>query len=91
MNSEQRKELIRSHIYGLTVVEMSEIYGISVDEITHALADHAGDIEDEREYREMLAPKTPFATAIVGRPQTGAAKTFKFSFNAFLLFGASKG
>lgn len=76
MNSEQRKELIRSHIYGLTVVEMSEIYGINTDEIVSTLTDHAAEIEDERAYREMLSPKPSFVTAIVGRPQAGTAKTF---------------
>ena len=55
MNSEQRKELIRSHVYGLSVGEMSEIYGISTDEIVSILTDHAADIEDERAYREMLS------------------------------------
>lgn len=57
MTSEMRKELIRSHVYGLSVNEMSEIYGISTDEIVSTLTDHAAEIEDERAYREMLAPK----------------------------------
>lgn len=62
MNSEQRKELIRSHIYGLTVVEMSEIYGLSEDEIICMLSDAAADIADERTYRNTMSPK---ATATV--------------------------
>ena len=55
MTNELRKELIRSHIYGLSVNEMSEIYGVSTDEIVSTLTDHAADIEDERAYREMLS------------------------------------
>lgn len=76
MNSEQRKELIRSHIYGLTVVEMSEIYGISEDEIICMLADAAAEIEDERSYREKLVQTKP-SEVIAGRPQAAAAaKTY---------------
>ena len=55
MTNEMRKELIRSHVYGLSVGEMSEIYGINTDEIVSTLTDHAADIEDERAYREMLS------------------------------------
>jgi GH25 family lysozyme M1 (1,4-beta-N-acetylmuramidase) len=36
---------------------MAEIYGIDEAEIINALTDMAADIEDERAYREMLAPK----------------------------------
>lgn len=57
MTNEQRKELVRSHIYGLSIAEMAEIYGIDEAEIINTLADCAGELEDERAYREMLAPK----------------------------------
>lgn len=57
MTNEQRKELVRSHIYGLSIAEMAEIYGIDEAEIINTLTDMAADIEDERAYREMLAPK----------------------------------
>lgn len=57
MTNEQRKELVRSHVYGLSVTEMSEIYGIDEAEIINTLTDCAGELEDERAYREMLAPK----------------------------------
>ena len=62
MNSEQRKELIKSHVYGLTVVEMSEIYGLSEDEIICMLSDAAAEIEDERAYRNTMSPKAAAAT-----------------------------
>lgn len=77
MTNEQLKELIRSHIYGLSVTEMSKIYGISVDEITHVLADHAGDIEDEREYRDSLTAKVPVAVPLVKAAQASAAQSYK--------------
>jgi len=77
MTHEQRKELIRSHVYGLTVGEMSEIYGISEDEITNTLADHAGDIEDERECRDSLTAKVPAAVPLVKATQASAAVTYK--------------
>ena len=54
MTNEQRKELVRSHVYGLSIDEMSEIYGIGADEIINALAEHAAEIEDERAYREKM-------------------------------------
>lgn len=57
MTNEQRKELVRSHIYGLSIAEMAEIYGIDEAEIINMLTDCAGELEDERAYREMLAPK----------------------------------
>ena len=77
MNSEQRKELIRSHIYSLTVVEMSEIYGISEDEIICMLSDAAADIADEREYRDSLTAKVPAAVPLVKAAQASAAVTYK--------------
>ena len=76
MNSEQRKELIRSHIYGLTVVEMSEIYGISEDDIICMLSDAAADIADEREYRDSMNPKIAAATEPLMRAAS-AARSYK--------------
>lgn len=64
MTNEQRKELIRSHVYGLSVGEMSEIYGISTDEIVSTLTDHAADIEDERAYREKMGCSGGIDTAL---------------------------
>jgi GH25 family lysozyme M1 (1,4-beta-N-acetylmuramidase) len=72
MTNELICELIRSHVYGLSVTEMSEIYGISEEEITHALVDHAADIEDERAYRSSMQPK---AQAAVPQPAKAQAKT----------------
>lgn len=77
MNSEQRKELIRSHIYGLTVVEMSEIYGISEDEIICMLSDAAADIADEREYRDSMNPKVTATVPFVKAAQASSAVTYK--------------
>lgn len=64
MTNELRKELIRSHVYGLSVGEMSEIYGISTDEIVSTLTDHAADIEDERAYREKMGCSGGIDTAL---------------------------
>ncbi len=77
MNSEQRKELIRSHIYGLTIVEMSEIYGLSEDEIICMLSDAAADIADEREYRDSMNPKVTATVPFVKAAQASAAVTYK--------------
>ena len=64
MTNDQRKELVRSHVYGLSVGEMSEIYGISTDEIVSTLTDHAAEIEDERAYREQLGYSGKVDTAL---------------------------
>lgn len=75
MNSEQRKELIKSHVYGLTVVEMSEIYGLSEDEIICMLSDAAADIEDEREYRSLIQTKVQAASPQLARSQAKTVQT----------------
>lgn len=77
MTNEIICELIRSHIYGLTTAEMAEIYGLSEEEITHTLVDHAADIEDERAYRSSMQPK---AQAAVPQPAKAQAKTAQTSF-----------
>lgn len=54
MTNELIKELVKSHVYGMTVTEMADIYGIPEKEITEILTDNAAEIADEREYRDML-------------------------------------
>ena len=71
MTNEQRKELVRSHVYGLSIAEMSEIYGIDEAEIINTLTDMAADIEDERQYRDMLNPKQQ-AQAVSQRAKAAA-------------------
>lgn len=75
MTNEQRKELIRSHIYGLTTAEMAEIYGLSETEIVGILTDHAGEIADEREYRGPMFPKEQAAVPKFARAAAQAAQT----------------
>lgn len=80
MTNEQIKELVKSHVYGMTTAEMSAIYGIPEKEIADILTDNAAEIADEREYRDMLdgranVPKTaptPRAPARV----SAAVKTY---------------
>ena len=54
MTEQTRKEIIKSIVYGKTAEEISEIYGISVDEVGKIMQDNADDINAEREYRKML-------------------------------------
>jgi GH25 family lysozyme M1 (1,4-beta-N-acetylmuramidase) len=54
---------------------MSEIYGISEEEITHTLVDHAADIEDEREYRSSMQPKAQAAVPQLAKAQAKTAQT----------------
>lgn len=77
MTDELRKELVRSHVYGLSVAEMSEIYGLSEAEITEILVDNAGEIADEREYREALKNTAKTAeNRAPARVSAASAKTY---------------
>lgn len=53
MTDQTRKEVIKSIVYGKTAEEISEIYGISVDEAEKIMQD-TDEINAEREYRKML-------------------------------------
>lgn len=77
MTNEQIKELVKSHVYGMTTAEMSEIYGLSEAEIVGILTDNAAEIADEREYREAL--KNTAKTAVNRAParvSAASAKTY---------------
>lgn len=78
MTNEMRKELVRSHVYGLSVNEMSEIYGISTDEIVSTLTDHAAEIEDERAYREMLSPNEQTSAPLPAKAATQAKQSINY-------------
>lgn len=54
MTDQTRKEIIKSIVYGMTAEEISEIYGVPVDEVGKIMQDNAEDINAEREYRKML-------------------------------------
>jgi len=78
MTNEQIKELVKSHVYGMTTAEMSEIYGLSEAEITEILVDNAAEIADEREYRDMLDGRANVPiTAPTPRAPARAAATVK--------------
>lgn len=83
MTNEMIKELVKTHVYGMTTAEMSEIYGLSEAEITEILTDNAAEIADEREYRDMLdgranvpktapTPRAPARAAATIKTYTGA-------------------
>lgn len=81
MNNELIKELVKSHVYGLSVAEMSAIYGIPEKEIADILTDNAAEIADEREYRDMLdgrgnVPKTAPTPRAPARVSAANVKTY---------------
>lgn len=81
MTKEQIKELVKSHVYGMTVTEMADIYGIPEEEITEILTDNAAEIADEREYRDMLdgranVPKTAPTPRVPARVSAATVKTY---------------
>lgn len=78
MTNEQRKELIRSHVYGLSIAEMAEIYSIDEAEIINTLTDHAADIEDERAYREMLSPNEQASAPLPAKAAAQAKQSINY-------------
>lgn len=78
MTNELRKELVRSHVYGMTTAEMSEIYGIDETEIINTLTDYAAEIEDERAYREMLSPNEQASTPLPAKAAAQAKQSTEY-------------
>ena len=54
MTPETKNEIFKSFVCGMTIEEMSEIYGISADEIKTLLESNAKEIAALREYRKMI-------------------------------------
>ena len=54
MSNDLIKEIIKSHVYGMSVVEMSQAYGLTEEEISSVLSENADEIAEERKYRAML-------------------------------------
>ena len=54
MSNELIKEIIKSHVYGMSVVEMSQAYGLTEEEISSVLSENTDEIAEERKYRAML-------------------------------------
>ena len=54
MSNELIKEIIKSHVYGMSVVEMAQAYGLTEEEISSILSENADEIAEERKYRAML-------------------------------------
>ena len=54
MSNDLIKEIIKSHVYGMSVVEMTQAYGLTEEEISSVLSENADEIEEERKYRAML-------------------------------------
>lgn len=54
MSPEMIKEIIKSHVYDMSIVEIAQVYGLSEQEVSTILADNAAEIAEERKYRAML-------------------------------------
>ena len=54
MSNELIKEIIKSHVYGMSVVEMAQAYELTEEEISSVLSENTDEIEEERKYRAML-------------------------------------
>ena len=54
MTPETKNELMKSFVYGMTIEQLAEIYGICADEIKSFLETNAKEIAELREYRKMI-------------------------------------
>lgn len=54
MSNELIKEIIKSHVYGMSVIEMAQAYELTEEEISSVLSENADEIAEERKYRAML-------------------------------------
>lgn len=54
MTNETKKEVIKSFIYGMTIDEISDVYGIEASEVKAMLDDNAKEIAEEKAYRAKL-------------------------------------
>ena len=54
MTPETRNELFKSFVFGMTIDQLAEIYGISADAIKTLLEENAKGIAELREYRKMI-------------------------------------
>lgn len=54
MSNELIKEIIKSHVYGMSVIEMAQAYELTEEEISSVLSENADEIAEERKYRAVL-------------------------------------
>lgn len=54
MSNELIKEIIKSHVYGMSVIEMAQAYELTKEEISSVLSENTDEIAEERKYRAML-------------------------------------
>lgn len=54
MTENTKKEIIKSHVYGMSDEAIAEIYGITVEEVRMLLCERHEDVEAEKAYRKKL-------------------------------------
>ena len=54
MTPETKNEIFKSFVFGMTIDQLAEIYGISANEIRKLLEENAEEIAGLREYRKMI-------------------------------------
>lgn len=54
MTPETKNEIFKSFVFGMTIDQLAEIYGISAEEIRKLLEENAEEIAELREYRKMI-------------------------------------
>lgn len=54
MSPEVIKEIVKSYIYGMSLADIADAYGLSENDVVSVLSSNKDEIEKEREYRLML-------------------------------------
>lgn len=54
MSPETIKEIIKSHVYGMSNAEIAQAYDISEEEAAKVISDNGDEVAEERKYRAML-------------------------------------
>ena len=54
MSPETIKEIIKSHVYGMSNAEIAQTYGISEEEAAKVISDNGDEVAEERKYRAIL-------------------------------------
>lgn len=50
-----KREIIKSHVYGMSFDEIAELYGVPKNEVEMLICERHEDVEAEKAYRSMLS------------------------------------
>lgn len=54
MTEQTKQQIIKSHVYGMCIKDIAEMYGFDFDLVAKLITDIADEIAEEKAYRAML-------------------------------------